>query len=117
MWGVGAGCGASDHGKEDAAVVLQGDTCGRSRLTRIHAPVVSRGRVLIIKEDECVKISIQNMKCAGCVSAVTEALSELPGVETVSVDLDAAAAEIEGAVDMELLKSTLAALGYPVKEE
>ena len=63
-----------------------------------------------------MKISIQNMKCAGCVSTVTEALLKLPGVETVSVDLDAAAAEIEGAVDMELLKSTLAALGYPVME-
>jgi copper chaperone CopZ len=71
---------------------------------------------IINKEDEHVKISIQNMKCAGCASTVTEALLQLPGVEKVSVDLDAAAAEIEGAVDMELLKSTLAALGYPVKE-
>lgn len=64
-----------------------------------------------------MKISIQNMKCAGCVSTVTEALLKLPGVETASVDLETAAAEIEGSVDVELLKSTLAALGYPVTQE
>lgn len=56
---------------------------------------------------------VENMKCAGCVSAVQEALEQLPDCEQATVDLEAATAEITGTVDPAQVVATLTALGYP----
>ena len=44
---------------------------------------------------ETVTLRVEGMGCEGCVTAVHEALSRLPGVHRVTVTLDAGRAEVE----------------------
>jgi copper chaperone CopZ len=44
---------------------------------------------------ETVTLRVEGMGCEGCVTAVHEALSSLPGVHRVTVTLDAGRAEVE----------------------
>ena len=60
---------------------------------------------------------VENMKCAGCVSTVREALEKLPDCEQATVDLEAATAEINGTVDPAQVVATLTELGYPATLE
>ena len=41
------------------------------------------------------KLIIEGMSCRHCVSHVTEALEDIPGVESVTVDLENMSAEVE----------------------
>lgn len=43
---------------------------------------------------QTITVSIQGMHCGGCVKSVTRVLSELAGVQDVSVDLENANAKI-----------------------
>jgi len=45
------------------------------------------------------RYKVENMKCNGCVTTVKGALDQLPGSNTVSVNLESAIAEIDGDVD------------------
>ncbi len=45
---------------------------------------------------ERLELSVQGMTCKHCVMAVEKALQKIPGVQQVSVDLDAATARVEG---------------------
>lgn len=62
------------------------------------------------------KILIEGMSCEHCVKHVKEALSELSGVISVTVNLAAKTAVIEtaGDVDDETIKSTIDDVGYEV---
>lgn len=42
-----------------------------------------------------ITLTIEGMHCDGCVSSVEKALSAVPGVAKVAVDLDKATAEIK----------------------
>lgn len=57
--------------------------------------------------------SVKNMKCMGCVSTVTKALEEIPGIESVEVHLESALATIEGDVAQSVVLETLGEAGYP----
>lgn len=56
---------------------------------------------------------IENMKCAGCVSAVKSALEGIPGIESAEVDLETALATLEGEADDAMILKTLEEAGYP----
>lgn len=60
-------------------------------------------------------LSIKGMHCEGCARTVEEALREVPGVATVSVDLDHDTAVIEGGGASENLLDAVRAAGYTAK--
>jgi copper ion binding protein len=61
------------------------------------------------------RLSIEGMTCSHCVAHVTSALSEIPGVTSVKVDLATKSAVVEGsALDDAPLKAAVAEAGYEV---
>ncbi|MEM9843216.1 MAG: heavy metal translocating P-type ATPase [Pseudomonadota bacterium] len=63
-----------------------------------------------------VTLNIASMSCASCVGRVDKALTNVPGVLSVSVNLAAETATVaylEGAVSLGDLKAASAAIGYP----
>jgi len=52
------------------------------------------------------------MGCEGCVDIVSNALSEAPGVESVSVDLDSGLAAVDGEADVAELRRKVEFAGY-----
>ena len=66
-----------------------------------------------------LRVSVQNMSCASCVGRVERALSALPGVEEVNVNLAAETAQVR--IDSETripeLIDALDRAGYPVRTQ
>ncbi len=64
-------------------------------------------------------IHIQNLKCNGCAQTITDKLSELTGINQVSVDVDADEVELDYQSDQVLItaKQKLLVIGYPEEEE
>lgn len=61
-------------------------------------------------------IGIDGMSCEHCVRRVKNALSELPGVASVAVDLGAKQAVVEGeAVDDRAIREAVDEAGYAVR--
>ena len=64
-----------------------------------------------------IHLEVQGMTCGGCVKSVTAALTRVPGVSTVNVDLPAGRATVTGDLpqggDPLVLAATAA--GYPAK--
>jgi copper chaperone len=61
-------------------------------------------------------IEANNIKCAGCASAIEDALGRLAGVQTVNVDIESGRVTVTAADGMHgLIASTLKASGYPEK--
>ncbi|HXH72599.1 MAG TPA: heavy metal translocating P-type ATPase, partial [Mariprofundaceae bacterium] len=58
-----------------------------------------------------IRLSIDGMHCAGCVSSVEKALSAVPGVEKVSVNLAERSAIIEGTMEPAVLIAAVEATG------
>ena len=59
-----------------------------------------------------IRLSILGMRCAGCVSAVEEAIKAVPGVTEVSVNFADHSAIIKGNVEAAVLKQAVAEAGY-----
>lgn len=59
-------------------------------------------------------IRVDGMSCNNCVKHVSEALSEIPGVEHVEVSLEKAGATIQSSqdIDMEVIRTALDEAGY-----
>ena len=64
-----------------------------------------------------IHLEVQGMSCGGCVKSVTAALTRLPGVSTVDVDLQAGHATVNGDLPQggDPLVLALTAAGYPAK--
>lgn len=64
-------------------------------------------------------LGITGMTCGHCVAAVDSALSALPGVETVDVDLEAGTATVgsDGPLDLAAAEKSVADAGYGVAPE
>lgn len=60
-------------------------------------------------------LSIDGMTCAGCVKAVTRALSAVPGVTGVDVDLALARAQIVGTAPMARLVAAVEQAGFDAR--
>jgi copper chaperone len=66
---------------------------------------------------ENVTINIEGMSCEHCVKAVTDAVTALPSVEDVAVDLDAGTAALAydpNKVKLEAIKEAIEDQGYDV---
>ncbi len=59
-----------------------------------------------------VEITVGGMTCAGCVNSVTRALSRVPGVARVAVDLDSGRAHVEGTASPKALLAAVGKAGY-----
>ncbi|WP_418280567.1 heavy-metal-associated domain-containing protein [Halorubrum sp. DTA98] len=55
---------------------------------------------------------VDGMACGGCEENVTDALSALPGVESVTADHEAGTATVEGDVDVDAAIDAIAKAGY-----
>jgi len=64
------------------------------------------------KTFEELRLSILGMRCAGCVSAVENALAAVEGVTSVSVNFADHSAVVKGHADPELLKQAVKSAGY-----
>jgi copper chaperone len=62
-------------------------------------------------------ITVDNVKCGGCVNTIETALREADGVQTVKVEQATGAVQVEtdDSVPREVLAGILTALGYPEK--
>jgi copper chaperone len=64
-----------------------------------------------------IEIEVDNVKCGGCVSAIQQGLSELPGVEAVEVEIASGRVSVEAERDLSAeLAQTLRQLGYPPRD-
>jgi len=61
-----------------------------------------------------VELSVNGMSCGGCAASVERALRAVAGVRTVSVDLAAAKAHVEGdeTISPEALRQAVEAAGF-----
>jgi copper chaperone len=58
--------------------------------------------------------TVTGMTCGHCVASVTEEVSEVPGVDTVEVDLVSGLLTVTGAADAELIRAAVIEAGYQV---
>lgn len=59
-----------------------------------------------------MKIKIEGMSCAHCVSSVKQALEQVPGVTDAAVDLAAGEASVEGEVPVDRLLAAVRDKGF-----
>jgi len=59
-------------------------------------------------------LNVQGMSCQHCVAAVKKALSAVPGVTSVEVDLDKETVTVGGIADAEEVKAAIEDAGYDV---
>ncbi len=57
-------------------------------------------------------VNVTGMTCGHCVAAVTRAVSALPGVQKVAVDLAAGKVTVEGSPDRAAIQRAIAEEGY-----
>lgn len=60
-------------------------------------------------------INISNMKCNGCVANAQKALQNLPGLESVVINLQQANAVLSGDFDLDEAIRLLTEAGYPAQ--
>jgi copper chaperone len=57
---------------------------------------------------------VKNVKCSGCASTIRRALTRVPGVREVRIEIAGARVQVEGVeLSRAELGRTLCALGYP----
>ena len=66
--------------------------------------------------EDAITLHIEGMHCGHCSARVENALSAIPGVKKVTVNLEKGTAEVveavKGTVDVEAMKATVNALGF-----
>lgn len=60
--------------------------------------------------------TVAGMTCNGCVNKVTNAVTDVPGVEDVDVDVSTGTLEIFGSADDGAVRAAVAQLGYQIVE-
>jgi copper chaperone len=61
------------------------------------------------------RLSIPDMSCGHCKASVTAALSAVPGVAAVTIDLEARTAAVAGDAPLSGLLAALETAGYPAR--
>ena len=64
-----------------------------------------------------VELLIKGMHCAGCVNTIERAVSQVPNVKSVRVNLSEESAKIEGSASIESLIDAISKTGYEAKEK
>lgn len=57
-------------------------------------------------------LEVKGMHCPKCVASVTKALSDVPGLANVSVDLTKGLATFDGEADADTIKAAIDAIGF-----
>jgi copper chaperone CopZ len=70
---------------------------------------------MAIKTDKTMTLSIDGMSCGGCVTAVTKALTAVPGVKVRSVAVGSAEIEAGDASAASKAITALEVAGYPAR--
>ncbi len=60
------------------------------------------------------RIQVAGMTCQHCVTAIEQAVRDVPGVGSVAVDLAGGSVTITGAADDEAIRAAIAEAGYDV---
>ena len=60
-------------------------------------------------------LEVKGMTCGGCHRSVQQALSSVPGVERVTVDLPSGRADVEGSAEPDALIGAVQAIGYEAR--
>ncbi|MDA3858589.1 MAG: heavy metal translocating P-type ATPase [Roseovarius sp.] len=70
-------------------------------------------------DPQTLRLSVQNMSCASCVGRVERALSALPGVSDVRVNLasETVQAQVEAPVSISKIMAVLDQAGYPARRQ
>lgn len=63
-----------------------------------------------------VTYTVAGMTCNGCVNKVTNAVTDIPGVEDVDVDVSTGTLEIFGAADDGAIRAAVTNVGYQIVE-
>ena len=58
--------------------------------------------------------TVVGMTCNGCVNKVTNAVSEIAGVEDVDVDVSDGTLEVVGQIDDAAIRAAVAQVGYKI---
>ena len=58
--------------------------------------------------------TVAGMTCNGCVNKVTNAVTEVPGVDDVDVDVSTGTLEIFGSADDSAIRAAVAKIGYQI---
>lgn len=58
---------------------------------------------------------VQGMSCAHCIAAITSAVTALPGVTAVDVDLAAARVRVDGTANPAAVTAAIEDAGYDVR--
>ncbi|MEV3902066.1 cation transporter [Mycobacterium sp. NPDC050551] len=59
-------------------------------------------------------LNVRGMSCGHCVAAITSAVSSLPGVTDVAVDLERGLVTVDGTADMASVVAAIEDTGYDV---
>lgn len=60
-------------------------------------------------------ITVENIKCGGCMNSIKTALLKIDGVQNVSIDKDTETITIDGTAEKTILVQVLSKMGYPEK--
>lgn len=60
--------------------------------------------------------TVVGMTCNGCVNKVTNAVTEIPGVDDVDVDVSDGTLEVYGQVDDAAIRAAVAQVGYQIAD-
>lgn len=66
--------------------------------------------------NQTIRLSIPDMKCNGCVSAIENALSEESGVQEATVDLATKSATVMATVPLSILIDVIKTAGFTATE-
>ncbi|HQV76972.1 MAG TPA: heavy metal-associated domain-containing protein [Chitinophagales bacterium] len=61
------------------------------------------------------QITVENMKCGGCVSNIQAALEKMDGIEHIDINLQDKTVRVEASIEREIISKKLAEIGYPEK--
>ena len=70
---------------------------------------------MCFKKEESIVLNVEGMMCEHCKARVEKALSAVPGVKKVKVDLAAKKATVYGNAEESALKIAVTDAGYEVK--
>ena len=59
-------------------------------------------------------VKIKGMSCQHCVASVTKALSAIPGISNIKVDLDKGKAVFDGEADRKIVHAAIESIGFEV---
>jgi copper chaperone len=58
-------------------------------------------------------LHVPSMSCRHCVRAISAAVSDVAGVQSVVIDPDTKTVQVHGTADIDAVRSALATAGYP----